>query len=540
MPSPLSFTGKHWRIRRKKSFTSSDDIPILLARERKLLPGVEKLSDPFMFSEMKAAVQRIEHAMASGEMIGIFGDYDADGITGVAQLVRFFRRHNIEPIVHLPDRLSEGYGLQEASLRSLAQKGVSLLITVDTGVTAHGEIALAKTLGMDVIVTDHHRPRAGRPPALAVLHPEIPSPTGNPHLCGSGVALTLVRALEHGKVWDGVDVDIVLAMIGTIGDVVPLVGENRLLVLRGLKMIDGLGPSALRELIDAVRSPGKPLTAGDIAFRVVPRINAAGRLRHPSIALEALLSGGRALEELHRLNSERQTMVEDLLEHARTLVHPEHPFIVIRHETFTPGVVGLIAGRLTDEYGRPSLVGSALADRVVCSLRSVSSVDVMACLQHPDVQPNLLTYGGHTQAAGCTFLPTAFDAVSIGLSKAIRSFGLTDDDLTPELAIESELPPELLGTDLARSLQFLAPFGAGNEEPVFLLRNVAIANPRIVGSDGRHLQCRINDVKAIGFGLGSLLESLPQENLDVAGSISLDTWNGREEPQIILRDMRKR
>lgn len=202
----LSLTGKHWILRRD---VASPDIVRTLMEERGISEDpTDKLSDPMLFPEMKQAITRIRSAIKSGETIGIFGDYDADGVTGTAQLVRFFRRRSIEPVVHLPDRALDGYGMRIKSIDALKKKGVSLLITVDTGITAHAEIAHAKSIGIDVIITDHHRVQGERPDALAVIHPETPSAFPNPHLCGSGVAFMLVRALEDCKPWDGIDLDI--------------------------------------------------------------------------------------------------------------------------------------------------------------------------------------------------------------------------------------------------------------------------------------------------------------------------------------------
>ncbi len=489
---------------------------------------------------MHGAVDRIEAALTKGETIGIFGDYDADGITGTAQLVRFFRRRGTEAVVFLPSRLLDGYGLKEASVDEIAAKGVTLLITVDTGVTAHAEIAALKAKGVDVIVTDHHRPRGGRPPAFAVIHPAVPSAFPNAHLSGSGVAFMLVRALEGLKVWEGVGEDTVLAMIGTVGDVVPLTGENRLLVFHGLKAVERLSmTSPLRAMFEAVRSSGRPLTSGDIAFRIVPRINAAGRLEHPSLALHALLGDARALERLHELNAERQTMVEELLEIAVNGIDSSKLFLTFAHERFTPGVVGLIAGRLTEMFHRPSLVASIENGLCTGSLRSIPGVDVLSCLEHPSVQRHLIRYGGHAQAAGCTIAQEHFSEVSAGLITAMNALDIHEDLLTPSLSIEAEVPGSEVKMTLAKHLLSLEPFGAQNPEPLFLLSRQRLLDARAVGAEGRHLQCRVGPIKAIGFGLGHLAGELSSSVAhDVACSVSINAWNGREEVQLVVKDVR--
>jgi len=559
--SPRSLTGKQWILRRESPLAPGQNIAEVLALERGISsvgsPGSGKLSDPFLFPEMQQAVGRIERAVQGGEKVGIFGDYDADGITGTLQLIRYFRRRGIEPETCLPDRLTEGYGLKLQSIEHFREKGVTLLLTVDTGITAHTEIAAARAAGIDVIVTDHHRVRGGRPGAYAVLHPEVPFPFPNPHLSGSGVAFMLVRALEHLEIWEGIEEDAVLATIGTIGDLVPLTGENRVLVYHGLKLMLGLKPGPLRELIESVSaSDGRPLTSGDIAFRVVPRINAAGRLEHPSLALQALLHGGAALERLHELNSERRTMVEDLTELALSLVDRRQLFLTLKHTKFTPGVVGLIAGRLTELFGRPALVASIGGDACVGSIRGIPSLDIMECLEHPAVRPHLFSYGGHAQAAGCTLSLSAFDALAAGLWRAMLDRGMNEETLVPTLFLDGELPEQGVGMDFARHLSLLEPFGKQNEEPVFLFRNRCLTDARAVGAEARHLQCRIGGVKAIGFGLGRFAQevssSVPpfdsasldcargrQGRLDIACKITVSTWKGREELEYQIQDIRK-
>ncbi len=518
-----------------------DEVVRLLSKNRGIgFEDVAKgtLSDPFLFSEMERAVERIERAMKNHETIAVFGDYDADGITATAQLVRFFRRHGIEPVAYLPDRLREGYGMKKVSIDLLKTKGVSLIVTVDNGIAAHAEIAQAAALGMDVIVTDHHRIQGSRPAAYAVIHPEIGDAFPNQHLSGSGVAFMLVRALEHGSVWNGIEQDVILAMIGTIGDVMPLTGENRTLVIHGLKLIAKLPPCPLKDLIDDV-SDGKEITSGDIAFRVVPRINAAGRMQHPLLALDALLEGGDALESLHRLNGDRQSAIEDALSLVRPLVDWSQPFLFSVSDQVTSGIVGLIAGRLTEESGRPSLVASRSGELCTASLRSVPSVDVMTCLEHPLVRPLLLTCGGHAQAGGCTFAFKDAEKIQAGLSRAVSDLGHSVESLLPEIAIDHELPHAHLILSLAKALESLQPFGHANEQPLFLVKNLKVESVRSVGSENTHLQIVFAGHRGIAFRLGSLTDRLaPGSVVDVACALSINAWNGRESLQLMVKDIR--
>lgn len=537
MTEKLSLSGKRWTLKRN---TSTPDIAGMLRMERGIIDEAQaKLSDPFLFREMQRAVKRIEQAMKSGETVAIFGDYDADGITATAQLVRFFRRRKIEPVVHLPDRAKEGYGMKIISIDALKAKGVSLIITVDTGIAAHTEIAHTNSLGIDVIITDHHRVQGKTPHAYAIIHPDVPSAFPNPHLSGSGVAFMLVRALEKEPSWDGIDIDIALAAIGTVGDLVPLTGENRLLVIHGLKFLQTLPPSPLKDFVDSVRSTG-PLTATDIAYRIVPRINAAGRMAHPLVALEALLEGGEALEELHRLNGDRRSFVEELQEEIIPSITADDAFIVIASERITPGTAGLVAGRLSEKFGRPSIAAAIMGDMAVASVRSIPEIDLMECLEHPSVKKFLKTFGGHAQAAGCTFMASDTDALRLALNAVLLERGISSATLVPTLEIDGELHYRHIAMPLARSLMALAPFGSGNEEPMFLLSEQRLTDLRTVGADNSHLQAKVNGISAVGFRLGPCLTQLNSEtSVDLVCRIGINSWNGRESVQLVIEDIRK-
>lgn len=541
MTPSLSLTGRQWVLRRDSPVAELIDV---LAKERGLDDVVTgkplKLSDPLRFPEAAKAVARIEQAINNKETIGIFGDYDADGITGCAQLVRYFRRHGVEPVVHLPHRATEGYGMKIQSLNALHAKGVKVLITVDTGIAATAEIAHAKALGMDVIVTDHHAAPQGRPDAYAVLHPLLPTPFPNQHLSGSGVALMLVRALEHGKPWAGIEQDIILAAIGTIGDLVPLTGENRGLVIHALRLLSKLPDSPLKDFADAVRGQSaQALTSTDIAFRIVPRINASGRIDHPIVALQALLDGGDSLEKLHALNTERQGITGKMVELAVSLIDPTQPFLCVASSEFHSGVVGLIAGALTERYGRPSLVAAVTGDICTASLRSIPQVNVAALLNMSGVRDLLITYGGHAQAAGCTFNIANLAAVQAALNACMREQGFTGDAMRPVLHIDATLPLTNVTIPFTESIQRLEPFGMGNDQPVFLLQSQSIEWVRTVGADGKHLQCRVGGKKAVGFGLGAHAESLTgKEWWDVACTLSISDWNDKREVQLLIKDIR--
>ncbi len=505
-----------------------------------LSPRSAGLSDPFLFPEMTRAVDRIRAAMQGGEHIAVFGDYDADGITAAAQFARFFRRHGNDAKIHLPQR-SDGYGMTSAFIAACAAKRTSLIITVDTGIAAHAEIEEAKRRGIDVIVTDHHSASRGRPPAFAVIHPTLPSAFPNVHLSGSGVAYCVIRALETSmgsEEWRGMEEDLLLATIGTVADLVPLVGENRTLVTAGLSCAARLPSSSpLARLIRAGRGDGGPLKSSDIAFRIAPRINASGRIADPALALEAILSG-EGIEELLTLNEERKAMTDDLMRTAERMIDDRRLFLCAADSSFPAGIIGLLAGRITESRGKPSLIAHCGENLCTASLRSVPGIDVTAILGASDVSRFLLTWGGHSQAAGCTFAPEHFESIRDALEEELRRNGITEDDLCPTLSLDAEVSVKDLNEDVLRSLASLEPFGHGNEEPVFLLRNGTMTDARTVGGTGEHLQCRIGGVKGIAFRLGHLLERCAEGTLDIACRLQANTWNGRSELQLVIVDIR--
>ena len=542
IPPLLSFTGKRWLF--GKEMPPASSLIECLAVQRGIdlaqIPSWAGLPDPFTLGDMETAVSRIQNALQKKETIGIIGDYDADGITGTAQLVRFFRRHGTEPQVILPHRQRDGYGVKKSFIDALHQKNVTLILTVDTGIGHVEEIAYARSLGMDVIVTDHHTMKEEVPDAI-ILHPQLSKSKEHSLLSGSGVAFTLVRALENND-WEEKDIDVALAAIGTIADVVPLLEENRTIVQLGLaamnasRFVPQSGTHSKRTpIFDFARSvvkEGELVTSTHIGFRLAPRINASGRLADPLIALQGLLEGGEYLTRLHTLNMERQEATQRHMELAETLVGDGH-ILLIRSAAFHAGIIGLIAGRLTERFGRPSVVACEEGDTITCSLRSIPSYHIAEALAR--CSSHLLSFGGHSAAAGCTLRAGAWDAFSDAMIKDIEEC-CSSEDFGPTLAIDCELSEADLTVNFVQSLSLLEPFGAGNPEPKFLLRNQELSSLKQVGEEGRHLQCRIGSTKAIGFGLGELAEKIP-DRCDIVGRLGIDTWNGFEKVQIFIEDM---
>ncbi len=531
-----SLTGKHWTI--TKDFRGQGSHALLhdLVKDRGLnsstcitLPMEVAEAQP---PDLPKAMERMRSAVASGEKIGIFGDYDADGITAVVLILRYFHRRGMKPTVYLPHRQQEGYGLKESSLRTLLAQGITLLLTVDTGVSSAQELQMACDAGVDVIVVDHHHLPEMLPNAVAILHPELARGTVAP-ASAAGVAFGLVSALEDGT-WKGRDEDLALAAIGTVADLVELKGENRNLVAAGLTSLTTLQGGPLPLLLRQSGITGAP-TSRDIAFRIAPRLNAAGRMADPRVALEALLGDPEALVQLETFNRERQSLTQEILrELEKTAAATPSFFLTVSSPDYPAGILGLIAGKLTESLGRPSMAAQVQGDVCVASLRSIPGFHVTEALT--SVADLLTSFGGHAQAAGCTFPHTALPELQERLNAHAESL-LTPQDLVPRLSIDGILDPADVTLELCNALQTLEPFGQGNPEPRFLLPGVRFSTLKRIGREFAHLQGSIGHLKAVGFRLSSIFEKIPT-HCDVACRIGIDTWNGNNRPQIFIEDVR--
>ncbi len=533
MTLQYSFTGKIWNDEYEQGNAMSFVAKLLKKRgidPRSPVP----LSGPEIYPDMRRAVDRIKLAIDRKQNIGIFGDYDCDGITATAQLVRYFQRHGCTPFVRLPHRIHDGYGLSPSIVEEMIKEEVDLLITVDTGITAKDEVAALQDAGIDVIITDHHHLADELPLAYAMLHPLLAPHYPQPYPAGAGVAFHLLRGLE-GENWDGMHTDLALAMIGTIADLVDVKGENRTLIQSGLESLRLLKDEPLATLRDSVSSGSATLKSSDIAFRIAPRINAAGRMAEPQIALKAILDGGDALEQLDALNAERQLTTEELMSQVSGLIDRDNlpPILALADESFPHGIIGLIAGRLTEQTGHPSLVASVDGDVCTASLRSTEKYNIAEGLKR--VSDLLITHGGHAQAAGCTFKRSHFEDLTNKLNEDIRKN--VTEELMPQIVLSGSLNLSDITMTLCNQISLLEPFGQGNAEPVFIISNITIENTRRVGAEGRHLQGKIGMIKLIGFGLG-YLESMINDPVDIAVRIGIDQWQGMMQPQLIIEDIR--
>lgn len=486
------------------------------------------------FPDAPKAAERVREAIKKNEKIGIFGDYDCDGITATAELIRMLRRRGVDPLVRLPHRVRDGYGLKANHIVEFAETGVTLILIVDTGISAHRAVAFARGQGIDVVILDHHELLEREPDAFAILHPALVPAFPGPWPSASGIVLAFVQCIEGGS-WPGEDEDRALAMIGTIADLVPLAGGNRSIVQQGLEALERLRDAPLAELAASVRSVGKRLSSRDVAFRIAPRINAAGRMADPMLGLRALLEGGEALRDLETLNVLRQGETASAVEHAiMQLGVSSDSFLCAADESYQPGIIGLIAGKLTERFGRPSMAVCVQGEDCTASLRSMHTYSIIDGLQR---SAHLFTsFGGHRQAAGCTFPRGNLPQIREALCRDV-SLHVSAEHLVPTIVVDAVLPAHAVSLPLIHELAHLEPFGQGNPEPQFLVESVRLEAPRTVGQEGKHLQARAFGHKIIGFGLGEL-RAHANAPLDLVCRLGIDAWNGREETQLQVVDMR--
>jgi single-stranded-DNA-specific exonuclease len=541
------------------------------AAQRFLEPRLDQLPDPFGLKGIEAAVARLQRALARREPICVYGDYDVDGVTSTALLVSTLRKLGGQVDFYVPQRLIEGYGLNVQALEKLARRGTRLVVSADCGVTAVAEVDAAARLGMDVVVIDHHTASQDLPRAVAILNPHQPGCTfPGRELAAVGVAFHLLLALrkrlrEAGwfsekrpepNLREALD----LVALGTIADVVPLTGPNRVLVHFGLRELARGARVGVLALKSVAQLAGE-ITAGDVGFKLGPRINAAGRLDDASVGVRLLLSEdlreARALaEQLDRANAERQDLqariATEAIERAAKLGSPEQRrCLVVSSPGWHPGVVGIVASRLVEKFHRPALVLAEEGGVAKGSGRSVEGFhlyDALArCSRH------LTRFGGHKHAAGVTLEVSSIAGFAAALETEARA-KLDPAQLTPRLRIDAELRPVEISMRLAEALRRLAPYGAGNPEPVFVCSELSASEVRLLpdrrGDGPGHLKLRLAEARgpgvaevdapefdAIGFGLGAT--ALPVgTRLDAAFQLSIDTWNGSERLQLKLKDLR--
>ena len=520
--------------------------------ERFLHPDFSHLHDPMRMKGMPAAVERIRQALEQGQKIRVFGDYDADGVSGTALMVHLLRSLEARFDYAVPHRFREGYGLNTDAVRKAKQDGVDLIITVDNGIRAVEPVALAGELGVDVIVTDHHEPPdGGLPDALALINPrQQDCPYPFKHLAGAGVAFKLAQALL-GRVPEELAE---LAAIGTVADLMPLVDENRVLVCMGLKRMQHSGFPGIRALLRVSGVDPRDVNAHHIGFALGPRINASGRLEDARRAVECLIAGDeteadRLALEMDRLNRERQEIVEELSEQAERQIEEEgledDAVLLVAGEHWNQGVVGIVAARLLEKYGRPSLVFSIDPETGTAkgSARSIPVFDIHAALC--ECAEWLEHFGGHRAAAGMTLRREHLGELRRKLCALAREW--IDPDYMPETEADMACSIGDVSLELIEQIGLLAPFGAGNEPPRFIFPDLAIRGMRTMGKDLQHLKITVSAgsgdgdplVEAVAFGQGHLKAAISEtSSIELLGGLSVNEWNGTRKPQIIVQDLR--
>jgi single-stranded-DNA-specific exonuclease len=495
---------------------------------------------------MHPAVSRVYKALLSGEKIAVYGDFDADGITATALLVEGLTALGGDVIPYIPHRQNEGYGLKIPALEKLRKQGVTLVITVDTGITAFEEIAKSHKMGMEILVTDHHVPLDELPSAKIIVDPKRTDSTCPfTEFAGVGVAFKLLEGLLAGNRRDDlISSAMELVTLGTIADMSPLVSENRHLVRTGLDLLSRTKRIGLVELMNIAGVDKSRLTAESVSFQIGPRLNSAGRLDDAGTSYQLLVTQDRAqahtlARELEEKNKERQRLVADTYDKARRQIledGPGRPILMASDADYPSGVIGLVAGRLADEFYRPVVLVKIGTEISRGSARSIREFDLMSALK---TCHHLLTrYGGHARAAGFN-VPTR-DLQQV--QKKLRSLAeeqLTGLDLRPRINIDAELSLSVFAKGVFEDMRQLEPYGMGNPAPVFLSRKVEVVEQRLVGNQNDHIKLKLKQDGIVwdtmGFRLGSYMGELAR-HIDVVYSVELDNYNGKGQLRLNLLD----
>jgi single-stranded-DNA-specific exonuclease len=523
----------------------------------------DSMPDPFTLQDMKPAIARLVHAVRAQETIAIFGDYDVDGATSAALLAGFLQECGCETLVHIPDRIAEGYGPNIEAIQSFSARGASLVVTVDCGIVSFEPFALAQSLALDVLVFDHHQAPEILPPALALVDPNRQDDlSGLGYLCAAGVVfmalVALNRALRAAGFWHGREApDLIarldLVALGTVADVVPLIGLNRAFVVKGLAIMRARQRPGLTALLDIAGADGPPRPY-HLGFLVGPRINAGGRIGDSSLGVKLLMTRDELeargiAAQLDKLNRERQAMEKVTLEHAEAealaLIGPDDPgaSLVVAGEGWPPGIVGLIAARLKERFNRPAFALALNGLEATGSGRSVPGVDLGRVVRAAVDMGLLIKGGGHAMAAGVTLASDRLAAFRAFLDERLKEpMRLTREN--DALAIDGALSAGAANVELIDALDRAGPFGAGNPEPVFAFANCRLVDVAPVGAD--HLRLRAvgadnNKLEAIAFRaasgpLGAALKTSRNELVHLAGALTINRYGGRVKAQLRVLD----
>lgn len=558
---------RKWEVRpldkeRAAAFAQTYGVPFFLAmlmnirglddaaHLREFLGEGEPLSDPFLLKDMDKAAARITRAVDNMEKIAVYGDYDADGVTSTAMLYSYLETRGADVIFYIPQREGEGYGMNMGAVEYLKEQGVSLIVTVDNGISSVQEVARANELGIDVVVTDHHRPQEILPDAVAVVDAYRPDDTSPyKHFSGVGIAFKLLMALEDGAgdVEDLLEAYSDLAAIGTIGDIVPLTGENRTLIRAGLERLSQSDRPGVQALLENAGIAGKALTSTNVAFTLVPRINATGRMGAPERAVRLLISGYEEeaevlSEEICADNEERRRVEAEIAEAAFEDIeakgYMKDRVVVVDGENWHHGVIGIVASRVTERCGKPCMIISRGETEAKGSGRSIEGFSLFeAICACGDL---LIKFGGHPMAAGITLKPENIEA----FRKRINQYAAEHFPQMPTqtVTLDCKLNPAALSVSMAQSLTQLEPFGNGNPQPVFGLFNMELSNVTPVGGGG-HLRLTLEKNGAVitAMRFNTKPEELPYhigDKIDLAVQLEAREFRGQPSLTVIVRDMK--
>ena len=514
-----------------------------------LNPTRNDFHDPYLMPDMEPAVERIIKAIQNNEKTIIYGDYDVDGITSITVLTRFLRERGLDINSYIPNRLDEGYGLNKDAIKNIADQGYKLIITVDCGISGTEEVDYAYSLGMEVIVTDHHEPLEELPKALAVIdckRKDSKYPFSS--LAGVGVAFKLAQAigirlsLEEKEYLKFLDI----VCIGTISDIVPLIDENRVIAKLGLKLVEQTRSPGVRALLNAAAY--KDVNSNTVSFGIAPRINACGRMGHERDALDLFLTeniveANRITEKLNEYNKKRQEIEKRMFEEAVEKISNENikdkNAIVLGGEDWHHGVIGIVASKITELYYKPSILICFEGNDGKGSGRSIAGFDLHAALCSSS--DYLEKYGGHEMAVGLSLKKNKFDEFKINFEKLAEE--AHTEEFVPVIKIDKEINLKDITIENVKSLNLLEPFGEANKTPIFIYKNLRIDSIRAL-SEGKHLKLTLKDgntiINAIGFNMGYYSEEyLIGDKIDVVGILEINSFNGVESVQINMKDLRK-
>lgn len=525
-----------------KNLKSDEEIEVFLSPRR------GDFHDPFLMPDMEKAVDRVVKAIQNKEKVTIFGDYDVDGITSSSILHRFLKECGLETKIYIPNRISEGYGLNEEAIRKIANEKTTLIITVDCGITGNKEVELAKSLGIDTVITDHHEPAKELPKAVAVVDCKRKDNTYPFNgLAGCGVAFKLTQGISQRL---GIPEEkslkyLDIVCVGTISDIVPLEDENRTISKLGLRLLNQTKNPGLKALLESTGY--KKIDSTAVSFGLAPRINACGRMGHEDEALKLFLTDNlqearELTSKLNEYNTKRQEIEKDIFSKAQEMLKDENeqklPCIVLGGEKWHHGVIGIVSSKITDMYSKPSLLLCFEGEESKGSGRSVPGFDLHEALEN--CKDNIKQFGGHSMAVGLTIETNKFADLKNALEEYATKMKVAD--IVPVVKVDQKIGlTDVMIKDI-KELELLEPYGEANKMPIFQINNVRIESIRTL-SEGKHLKLTVKDehkiIDCIGFNLGNLASEYPiGSKIDLIGSLEINEFRGIENIQINLKDIR--